>query len=161
MKRTHLVALMVLIVAVPAAAATAFFTPSAAAPKPCFVAGNIGYELTGSAAATFTIRIDNAAAHPSLRIQLVDDPSAADFVLVDDSDTSDTCKDANAINSIRIDAAAAKPDLTVAVSKQAADYKVYVHSASYSEQDAAALFAAIWQDSRKAGLSRREFAATR
>ena len=79
-------------------------------------------------------------------MQIVDDPAAADFVLVDDGDASEACKAATAINSIRLDPAAAHPDLTVALSRTDAAYKIYVHSADYSEQDAAALFAVIWQN---------------
>ena len=43
------------------------------------------------------------------------------------------------------------------LSRTAADYKIYVRSANYTEQDAAALFAVIWQNSHKTG-ARREFA---
>jgi tRNA isopentenyl-2-thiomethyl-A-37 hydroxylase MiaE len=53
------------------------------------------------------------------------------------------------------DAAALTPDLTVALSRADADYKVYVRSTSFSEQDAAALFAVIWQDTRRTGASRQ------
>ncbi len=90
MKRTHIVALMILIVAVPAAARSSFFKPSA---KPCFVAGNAGYQLSGSTSANYTVRIDNTAPAPSLRMQLVDDPAAADFVLVDDGDAGEYLQD--------------------------------------------------------------------
>ena len=159
MTRIHIVSLMVLSVAVPAATAGSFFGSSANTSdgKPCFIAGNAGYKLSGSAAANTTVRIDNAAASPNLRLQLVDDPAAADFVLVDDGDAADACKAATAIKSIRIDPTAANADLTVTLSRTAADYKIYVHSANFTEQDAAALFAVIWQSSHKTG-ARREFA---
>lgn len=154
---------MVLIVAVPAATAGSFFGSSAKTSntKPCFIAGNVGYELSGSASANTIVRIDNAAASPNLRLQLVDDPAAADFVLVDDGDAADACKAATAVKSIRIDPAAANADLTVTLSRTAADYKIYVRSANYTEQDAAALFAVIWQNARKTGQKPglgREFA---
>ena len=155
MTRTHIVSLLVLIVAVPAATAGSFFSSSS---KPCFIAGNAGYELSGSASANYTVRIDNAAANPSLRMQIVDDPAAADFVLVDDGDAGDACKTAAAISSIRVDPTAAKPDLTVTLSRAESDYKIYVRSSNYSEQDAAALFAVILQNAVKTG-SGREFAA--
>ncbi len=154
MTRTHIVSLMVLIVAVPAAAGSSFFASSA---KPCFIAGNAGYQLSGAASANTTVRIDNTAPKPSLRMQLVDDPAAADFVLVDDGDLDNACKAATAIKSVRVDPAAANPDLTVALSRAEADYKIYVRSANFSEQDAAALFAVIWQTARKTA-SGREFA---
>lgn len=159
MTRIHIVSLMVLSIAVPAATAGSYLGSSAMTSnsKPCFIAGNAGYELSGSAAANTTVRIDNAAANPNLRLQLVDDPAAADFVLVDDGDAADACQAATAIKSIRIDPTAANADLTVTLSRTAADYKIYVRSANYTEQDAAALFAVIWQSSRKTG-ARREFA---
>jgi len=158
MTRAHLVSLMAFIIAIPAATAGSYFA-SGAQPsfgktsndKPCFIAGSAGYKISGSASADYTVRIDNAAVTPSLRMQLVDDPAAADFVLVDDGDAADACAAATAVNTIRIDPAAPKPDLTVALSRANADYKIYVHSANYTEQDAAALFAVIWQAARKTG----------
>ncbi len=151
MRRAHIVSLLAFVVAIPAAAAGSFFSFST---RPCFIAGTAGYELTGAASANYTVRIDNTAAKPSLRLQVVDDPAAADFVLVDDGDSSDAndaCKAATAVKSIRIDPAAPKPDLTVALSRQIADYKIYVRSVNYSEQDAAALFAVILQNATKTG----------
>jgi hypothetical protein len=154
--RAHIALLLALVVIVPAAAAGTFFA-SSPSPEPCFVEGTAAYRISGSASASYTVRIDNEAANPSLRMQLVDDPAAADFVLVDDSDAGEGCQAASGVKSIRIDPAAQTPDLTVALSQAPANYKIYVKSASFSEQDAAALFAVIWQNSRKSGLG-REFA---
>ena len=64
-----------------------------------------------------------------------------------------------AVQSIHLDPAAAKADLTVALSRAPARYKIYVHSASFTQQDAAALFAVIWQTAGKTASSGREFAA--
>ncbi|MGH6727333.1 MAG: hypothetical protein ACREB8_12435 [Pseudolabrys sp.] len=155
MRRTHIAALLAVIVAVPAAGAGSFFSSAA---KTCFVAGNVGYRFSGSAPANFTVRIAGAAERPNLRLQLVDDPAVADFVLVDDAASLDACSGVAAIESIRIDPAARNADLTVALSRAPADYKIYVRSAAFSEQDAAALFAAIWKNARwaRSGL---EFAA--
>jgi fructose-specific component phosphotransferase system IIB-like protein len=157
MTRAHLVSLMALIIAIPAATVGSYFVSIAntsagkASDRPCYIAGNAGYKLSGSASADYTVRIDNAAANPSLRMQLVDDPAAADFVLVDDGDAADACEAATAINTIRIDPAAAQPDLTVALSRAAADHKIYIRTTNYSEEDAAALFAVIWQTTHKTG----------
>ena len=156
MTRTQIVLLLALIVAIPATTAGSFFISSA---KPCFVAGNAGYEISGSASANFTVRIDNAAVNPNLRLQIVDDPAVADSVLVDDGEAGEACKAATSIKSIRIDPGAARPDLTVALSRATADTKIYVRSANFSEQDAAALFAVIWQNARKTAVNGREFAA--
>jgi len=154
MTRTHIISLLAFIVAIPAATAGSFFSSSA---KPCFLADTTGYEISAGAQADYTVRIDNTAPAPGLRMQLVDDSATADFVLVDDGDAAAACKAASAIKSIRLDPAAANADLTVALSRQPADYKIYVRSANFTAQDAAALFAVIWQNARKTG-SGREFA---
>jgi hypothetical protein len=156
MTRTHIATLMVLAAAIPAATAGSFFTPS---DKPCVIAGAAGYRISDSTAADFTVRIDNTAAQPDLRMQLVDDSAAADFVLVDDGDADNACTGATAVKSIRLDPSALHASLTVSLSRAPADYKIYVRSASFSQQDAAALFAAIWQTARNTAGSGREFAA--
>jgi hypothetical protein len=156
MTRIHIAALIILVVAIPAATAGSFFASN---DKPCFIAGGAGYLISHSASANFTVRIDNTAAQPNLRMQLVDDSAAADFVLVDDTDTVNACAGIAAVQSIRLDPAAANADLTVSLSRAPAAYKIYVHSASFSQQDAAALFAVIWQTARKTADSGREFAA--
>ena len=156
MRRSQFGLMLALIVALPAAAATAYLTKAdgTVAAKPCFIAGNAGYLLSSNAKVAHVVRIDNTAAHPDLRLQLVDDPAAADFVLVDDSDASLACEGVSAVESIRIDAAAAKPDLTIALSRGPADYKIYLHSDRYTEQDAAALAAVIRQKAGKSGSLR-------
>jgi hypothetical protein len=156
MTRIHIAALIVLVGAIPAATAGSFFASN---DKPCFIAGTAGYRISHSAAADVTVRIDNTAAQPNLRMQLVDDSAAADFVLVDDTDTVNACAGIAAVKSIRLDPAAANADLTVSLSRAPAAYKIYVRSASFSQQDAAALFAVIWQTARKTADSGREFAA--
>jgi hypothetical protein len=151
MTRIHIFALLALAVAVPAVAAGPFFT-SHATPKPCFLAGQAAYQINGGDTADYTVRIDNSDESPALSMQMVDNPAEADFVLVDDSVATDACPAASAIKSIRIDGAALAPDVTVAVSRAPADHKIYVNSALFSEQDAAALFAVIWRGARHAAL---------
>ena len=50
-----------------------------------------------------------------------------------------------------LDTGTAKPDVTVNLSADASDpdYEIYVHSVRYSQQDAAALLAAMWKNSAK------------
>src|ERR1043165_5511656 len=112
MKSIAFVALLVL-TSVPAAAG-----PFSQA-KPCFIAGSAGYQISESASAAIIVRIDNAATAPNLRMQLVDDAGAADFVLVDD-DSVDACKGLAVIKNIRLDPAAARADLTVSLSREPA-----------------------------------------
>ena len=154
MSRVRIVSLLALAIAVPAAAAANSFF--AAPVKPCFVAGTHAYRIAANGSANVTVRIDNAAPHPNLRLQLVDDPATADFVLVDDGDSTAACRDSGVVKSIRLDAAAAKPDLTVALSRKPAPYKLYVRSAAYSAQDAAALFAVMRRDASGTELAARD-----
>lgn len=159
MTRTHLVAMLVVAAAIPAAtAAGSFFTSSASSKAPCFFAGNTGYRISNTDA-DLTVRIDSAAAAPDLRLQLIDDAAAADFVLVDDGDAGAACAGATAIRNIRRDPQSGHADVTVALSRAPATHKIYVHSATFSQQDAAAVFAAIWRQSRKTAGSSRELAA--
>ena len=155
MTRRRLVSLLGWAVAVPAAAiaALSFFTSP---PKPCFVAGTHAYRIAGAENANVTVRVDKTAAHPNLRMQLVNDPAAANFVLVDDGDSTAACRSIGAVKNIRLDADAAKPDLTVALSDKSAPYKIYVRSAHYTPQDAAALFAVMRQDARAPKLAARD-----
>jgi hypothetical protein len=146
MTRIHLIAVLGLLVAVPAtAAAGLFFESRQPAPQPCFAASNGPYRLS-TGAADYTVRIDNAAAEPALRLQIVDDPAIADFVLVDDG--IDACAGAS-VRSVRIDNTAPEPDLVIAVSEEPARTKIYVKSAIFSAEAAAALFAVSAKTARR------------
>jgi hypothetical protein len=144
---------MAMIVAVPVATAGTYFggIGKSSDANPCFIAGSAGYRLTDAKSANHIIRIDNSAAKPSLRMQLVDNPAQADFVLVDDADSAGTCKSASKIESIHLDPAAARPELTVTVSRAPADYKIFVRSAQFTGEDAAALFAVMWHKANATG----------
>jgi hypothetical protein len=123
-----------------------------AAPKQpsCFASGASTYQIVANAPAPdYRIRIDNQTAQPDLRMQLVDRAEHADFVLVDDFSDGEpsTCKSATKIRTVTLDGASGKPDVTVQLSADAkgADYRLYVHSVRFSQQDAAALLAAMWK----------------
>jgi hypothetical protein len=151
MQRTQLIALIALIVAMPVAGAGTYFGARSTGDKPCFIAGSAGYRLSDAKSVNHIIRIDNASAKPTLRMQLVDNPAQADFVLVDDVDDAGTCKGAAKIESIRVDPAAARPELTVAVSRAPAEHKIFVRSSQFTDEDAAALFAVMWHKSHATG----------
>jgi hypothetical protein len=145
------------LVAIPAAAHSYF----AAAKGPCFTAGSATYQLAAAAAVPdYRVRIDNQAKAPDLRMQLVDRPEIADLVIADDYSASDAdlCKAAAELKTIRVGAEEAAPDITIAFTRvaEAADYKLFVHSARFSHQDAAALMAVMWKAAK-----RREFADRR
>jgi hypothetical protein len=86
-------------------------------------------------------------------MRLVDSAEKADFVLVDDFSTNEQapCRSATPIRTVALDADTAKPDVTVTLSADAAlsDYKIYVHSVRFSQQDAAALLAAMWKTDQR------------
>jgi hypothetical protein len=153
MTRSHIIALLALVMAGPAVAigtnSLLSFDDDTA---PCFSAGDVGYRLTDRGNADFTIKIDNDAAEPDLVLQLVDDPARADFVLADGAAATGVCADMTAIRTIRVDAKAREPDLTVALRAGSAGsrYRIYASSPDFSPQDAAALFAVMTQSGRRA-----------
>jgi hypothetical protein len=163
MTRTPIVLLIASVIATPVAIAAAVIgTNTPSRPGPCLANGHTGYRLSAGPAANITVRIDNAAPEPAIRMQIVDNAAAADFVLVDDTGSGGACDAAARIKSVRNDPAAKDADVTVVLSDKPAERKIYVHSAEISAEDAAALFAAVWLDTaRIAGppLAGRKFAA--
>jgi hypothetical protein len=145
--------LLIAVIALPAAGHSAF------APKDltCFTSGAATYQIAPNAITPdFRVRIAGEAAAADLRMQLVDRPELADFVLVDDFSAggSGSCRSATPIRTVQL--AEEAPDVTVRLSAAPgpADFTLYVHSARFSHHDAAALLAAIWKAER-----RREMAA--
>jgi hypothetical protein len=119
------------VIAVPAAAHSTFAPTRESL---CFASGATTYQIARNAPAP---------------MQLVDRAELADFVLVDDfSGREQTpCRSATPIRTVTVDADMAKPDVTIALSADSAlpDYKIYVHSVRFSQQEAAALLAAMWK----------------
>ena len=150
MRRAQLVALMALIVVVPVATAGAYFAGGKFAGKPCFIAGSAGYRLSDGKSANHIIRIDNAATKPALRMQLVDNRHRP-ISCWSTTPIMPTPETASRIESIRLDPAAARPELTIALSRAPADYKIFVRSAHFTDEDAAALFAVIWHTANATG----------
>ena len=158
MNRIHKTLILVAAVAIPAAAHSSF------APKPglCFASGATTYQMaSGTASPDFRIRIAADAARPDLRMQLVDRAEIADFVLVDDFSAHEPapCRSSTPIRTVALDADAATPDVTVKLSADAAapDYRIYVHSVRFSQQDAAALLAAMWKSDQRRKLAAASF----
>lgn len=146
MTRTRIIAALALVAVVPAAAvgANSFLSVHDA---PCFAAGSVGYQFTGSANADVVIKIDNGATAPDMTLQLVADPNVADFVLADGDDNLNGCGGIP-IRTIRLDPQAANPDLVIALAPQARQ-KIYTQSTNFSAQDTAALFAVMSKSGHK------------
>lgn len=145
------------VVALPAAAHSALKSEPESL---CFESGPATYRISHRAAAPdYRIRIDNSAAQPDLRMQLVDRPDIADFVIADDFGAADgsACRSSLPVKTVKIDAETRVPDVTVAISAdvEAPDYRIYVHSVRFSHQDAAALLAVIWKASKTRKLAQR------
>jgi hypothetical protein len=147
MDRLRKTVVLLCIAAIPAAARPLLQS----SPDLCFTAGSVTYRLSSDARSPdYRVAIDNDAAHPDLRVRLVDRVETADFALTDDTGaTGSACKAAGTVKTIRIVAAGTPSDLTIAVSPSPqtdeADFALYVHSARVSHFDAAALFALVRQ----------------
>jgi fructose-specific component phosphotransferase system IIB-like protein len=146
---------LILAAALPAAAHTFDFSPSSAQ-QACLAIGNTTYRLARDRA-DVTVAIDAAVVIPALRLQFVETPEEADFVLVDDGAPPD-CRNTINTKNIIIAPAESAADLTVAVTAAPApaDYRLYVRSRWIAPETAAALFAAAHRPLQKvAGRSHR------
>jgi hypothetical protein len=138
--------ILLAVIAVPAAAHSTF----APEDELCFASGSAIYRLSQKASSPdIRVKIDNAAQRPDLRMQLVDRPEIADFVLADDygSASNNTCKSPAPMKVIKIDDETSSPDIIVSLGAgdTLPDYRVYVHSVRFSHRDVAALLAALWK----------------
>jgi hypothetical protein len=119
----------------------------------CLGSGAANYRIAhNTATPDFQIKIVGEAAHPDLRMQLVDRAELADFVLVDDLNDHGpaACRSAAPVRTVALHSGAASPDVTVKLSAETtADYKIYVQSARFSQQHAAALLAAMWKANQR------------
>jgi hypothetical protein len=87
---------------------------------------------------SFTDTAENA----TVRVQIVDSPETADFAVIDDVDTQDaeSCGVAGAAEYVSIIATGVKSDPVIYLSHdEGGDYRIYVRSRHFSEQEAAAL----------------------
>jgi len=127
----------------------------AAASQPCFTAGPVTYRMAapGMAAPDFRVKISDA--DPELRIALVDRVDDADFALVDDGDAAGACMSAGRIKTVQLVGEASAADVTVSLSREGtgAELKLFVYSARFSHDAAAALFAAMRLDQRASKLA--------
>jgi hypothetical protein len=140
MQTLRIAGLIAALIAVPAGARSILSRP---APAPCFSFGGAQYRLTTEATADYTVRVAKTAAAADIRLQLVETPDTADFVLMDDGEPP-VCTDA-AIRTIRIETDSETPDISVRVSREPADQRLYVRSAAFSPEQAAGLFAVLWR----------------
>jgi hypothetical protein len=156
MDRLRKTLILLAVIGVPAAAHSTFAPPE----DLCIASGAATYKLSATAASPdYRVRFDNAAPRPDLRMELVDRPEIADFVLVDDFGTpqGNACRSPAPVRTIRIEPGAHNADITVSFGSgdRIPDYRVYVHSVRYSHQDVAAVLAAMWKAHRTVELAER------
>jgi hypothetical protein len=148
--------LMILaMLAVPAGAHTFLAAPATL----CFTNGLASYRIsTRVTAPDYRVKIENKAARPDLRIAIVDTPDTADFVLVDDfaGIESSACAESTA-KTIKVGPSERAPDMTISLERDAAnpDYRLYVYSARFSNDQAAALLAVMSKRVATAKLAQR------
>jgi hypothetical protein len=129
------------------AASSSFLAPSAPPPASCFRAGVSSYRIGADAAAVdYRVRVAPDAAQADIRVGLIDSPDLADFVLVDDAPDAQAayCRDA-AAKSIGLGGSDGDSSLVVTLARgaRAPDYRLYVASARFSPDQAAALLAVL------------------
>ncbi len=156
MDRLRKTLILMAVIGVPAAAHSTFAPPE----ELCFASGSATYKLTAKAASPdYRVRFDNATPRPDLRMELVDRPEIADFVLVDDPGTphGNACRSQAPVRTIRIEGETQSADITVSFgpADRMPDYRIYVHSVRYSHQDVAAVLAAMWKSHRTVELAGR------
>ena len=107
----------------------------------------------------YTVKVSENVSYPDVTIALIGDPSEANLILADDLNSSDmkVCKTESTfttveIKTIKVDSTASFPDLSVKLitdSSKTADYKMLVQSDRFTRQEAAALFAVIWEANKE------------
>jgi hypothetical protein len=146
MDRIRKTLVLIAAIAVPAGAHSMF----APEDELCFASGSATYRLSHKARhADLHVKIDNSAPRPDLRMQLVDRPEIADFVLADDygATPGNACKSPAPVKLVKVDGETRSPDVVVSLAPgdTIPDYRVYVHSVRFSHRDGAALMAALWK----------------
>jgi hypothetical protein len=156
MRHTKAALALLIVIGVPAGAKT-FIRPSA---EKCFASDSAIYRFTSATdRADTTVRIAGNMSTPDVTMQVTESPELADFILIDDKENADACRRNSRApaRTINLDPAAARPDLTVRLSAepQPAEYKIYVRSATFSIEEAAALFAVMMSSTRRHAMTDR------
>jgi hypothetical protein len=144
MDHLHRIVILLMVAAMPAAAPPV----SPHTSELCLAAGSFTYRIASTASvADLRVKIDAQASNPDLRMALVDDVATADFALVDDPSAAPAaaCARSGPDKILRITTDSGPADLTVALSSDPADapLRLYVHSAWFGPEHAAALYAAM------------------
>jgi hypothetical protein len=123
--------------------------------KSCYGNNIYSYHFSSTAfSPDYTVKVSSTAFSPDLTIKIVDDPKKANLFLVDDYKDGDmqVCKKSTSygVKTIKVSSTAFSPDITIKLteSSYSADYTIFVASERMTVEEAAALFAVIWQANR-------------
>jgi uncharacterized membrane protein len=125
-------------------------------PHPCIAIANTSVEIAGLPwQADLHVAFTDDPAAATVRVQIAESAEAADFALVDDTDTAEAsaCEANPATHAVSISGTAASGVPIIYLSQEGpADYRIFVRSRTFSPRDAAALVVG-------AGITRLEAAS--
>jgi hypothetical protein len=113
------------------------------APRPCIEVDGATVQIASIPwLAQLHVSFTNDPAHATVRVQLLDSADAADFVVIDDIDDTETgaCESNGLPQLVAVSETPAASDPVIYLSQDGpADYRIFVHARSFSARDAAAL----------------------
>jgi hypothetical protein len=115
------------------------------AARPCLMLGDGALQIAAAPwQAGFHVGFTEDSTRATARVQIVDQPEAADFAVTDDADTAEPAACAAApARMVGIAASADRADATIYLSRDAnADYRIFVRSKTITAREAAALVVA-------------------
>jgi hypothetical protein len=114
-----------------------------AASRPCIAVADMSIQLTSLFwQADRHVSFTNDPALATVRVQITDNAAAADFAVIDDIDNGEAggCQTNPATQLVSISASTAASEPVIYLSPDGpADYRIFVHSKTFSARDAAAL----------------------
>ncbi len=112
-------------------------------PAPCIEMGGMAVQIaTLSGQAQRHVSFTHDPARATVRVQITDSAVAADFTVIDDIDSAEAgaCAGSKTPQLVAISASPVASEPVIYLSQHGpADYRIYVHSRSFSARDAAAL----------------------
>ena|SRR5437868_5663014 len=112
-------------------------------PRPCIEVGGASLQIAAlSWQAERHVSFTSDPGRATVRVQISDSAEAADFTVIDDVDTAESgaCQSHLPPQLVAISASPSADDPVIYLSQDGpADYRIFVHSKSFSARDAAAL----------------------
>lgn len=109
---------------------------------------------TSSITSDYTVNVSDSTLTPDISMKLVDNPQYADLIFVDNFDKADmkVCKTSIGFDTLTINVSnsAILSDISILLSRSPLffDYTIFVASTKFTKEEAAALFAVIWEENR-------------